>query len=166
MRNVIKLFAVLASVGVAACDNPYDPDAPAIDPDAPRVHITTPEMGTNAGDVRTVKVTGTVTDDSGVESVKVNDLSAAVAGRSTRQALRALADDPATESVVVVSKPPDPAVLDLRVQAQHQGETDDGDESGKPRFGVARIGRQKAGAQTAQERQQNDQYEPHDRPLQ
>ena len=32
-------------------------------------------------------------------------------GRSTRQALRALADDPATESVVVVSKPPDDAVL-------------------------------------------------------
>ncbi|MGL5909345.1 MAG: hypothetical protein ACRCZP_05030, partial [Phycicoccus sp.] len=39
------------------------------------------------------------------------DLSAAVGGRSTRQALRALAADPATESVVVVSKPPDPEVL-------------------------------------------------------
>jgi FdrA protein len=34
-----------------------------------------------------------------------------VGGRSTRQALRALADDPATESVIVVSKPPDAVVL-------------------------------------------------------
>lgn len=39
------------------------------------------------------------------------DLKAAVAGRSTRQALAALADDPATTSVIVVSKPPDSAVL-------------------------------------------------------
>jgi FdrA protein len=39
------------------------------------------------------------------------DLKGAVGGRSTRQALRALADDPATESVIVVSKPPDAAVL-------------------------------------------------------
>lgn len=39
------------------------------------------------------------------------DLSAAVAGRSTLQALAALAADPATESVIVVSKPPAPEVL-------------------------------------------------------
>lgn len=39
------------------------------------------------------------------------DLSATVGGRSTRQALTALADDPRTTSVVVVSKPPDDAVL-------------------------------------------------------
>lgn len=39
------------------------------------------------------------------------DLKSAVAGRSTRQALAALADDPQTTSVVVVSKPPDDAVL-------------------------------------------------------
>jgi FdrA protein len=46
------------------------------------------------------------------------DLSAAVGGRSTRQALRALADDPGTESVVVVAKPPDDAVLEaVRVDA-------------------------------------------------
>jgi FdrA protein len=38
------------------------------------------------------------------------DLSAAVAGRSTRAALQMLDDDPATELVVLVSKPPDPAV--------------------------------------------------------
>ena len=34
-----------------------------------------------------------------------------VAGRSTKQALAALADDPATTTVLVVSKPPDAAVL-------------------------------------------------------
>ena len=39
------------------------------------------------------------------------DLSAAVGGRSTRQALAALAADPATERIVVVSKPPAPEVL-------------------------------------------------------
>ncbi|HEX6917428.1 MAG TPA: FdrA family protein, partial [Phycicoccus sp.] len=50
------------------------------------------------------------------------DLSAAVGGRSTRQALRALADDPATESVVVVSKPPDAAVLEeVRAEAERLG---------------------------------------------
>ena len=44
------------------------------------------------------------------------DLSAAVRGRSTRQALAALAADPATTSIVVVSKPPAPEVL-AEVQA-------------------------------------------------
>jgi FdrA protein len=39
------------------------------------------------------------------------DLSAAVGGRSTRQALAALAADPATESILVVSKPPAAEVL-------------------------------------------------------
>jgi FdrA protein len=39
------------------------------------------------------------------------DLSAAVGGRSTRQALAALAGDPATESILVVSKPPAAEVL-------------------------------------------------------
>jgi FdrA protein len=38
------------------------------------------------------------------------DLSAAVGGRSTRQALAMLDADPATELIVVVSKPPAPAV--------------------------------------------------------
>jgi FdrA protein len=46
------------------------------------------------------------------------DLDAAVGGRSARQALRALAADPATASVLVVSKPPDPDVLaDLEADA-------------------------------------------------
>ena len=40
------------------------------------------------------------------------DLSAAVQGRSTKQALAALAADPATTSVVVVSKPPAAEVLE------------------------------------------------------
>ena len=39
------------------------------------------------------------------------DLSAAVGGRSTRQALAALAADPSTESIIVVSKPPAADVL-------------------------------------------------------
>ena len=38
------------------------------------------------------------------------DLSAAVAGRSTKAALALLDEDPATELIVLVSKPPDPAV--------------------------------------------------------
>ncbi|MGL5930053.1 MAG: FdrA family protein [Dermatophilaceae bacterium] len=50
------------------------------------------------------------------------DLSAAVGGRSTRQALRALARDPATSSVLVVSKPPDPGVLaDVEAEAASLG---------------------------------------------
>ena len=44
------------------------------------------------------------------------DLSAAVGGRSTRQALAALAADPSTESIIVVSKPPAAEVL-AEVQA-------------------------------------------------
>lgn len=38
------------------------------------------------------------------------DLSAEVGGRSTLRALRMLDDDPATELIVLVSKPPDPSV--------------------------------------------------------
>jgi FdrA protein len=50
------------------------------------------------------------------------DLSAAVAGRSTRQALAALDADPATERILVVSKPPAPQVLaDLEAYAAELG---------------------------------------------
>lgn len=50
------------------------------------------------------------------------DLSAAVGGRSTRQALAALADDPQTTSVIVVSKPPDDGVLgDIRTTVEELG---------------------------------------------
>ncbi|NUO33689.1 MAG: DUF1116 domain-containing protein, partial [Dermatophilaceae bacterium] len=46
------------------------------------------------------------------------DLSSAVGARSTKQALAALAADPATESILIVSKPPAPEVLaDLEVYA-------------------------------------------------
>ncbi|MGO4599414.1 oxamate carbamoyltransferase subunit AllG family protein [Terrabacter sp. 2RAF25] len=50
------------------------------------------------------------------------DLSSTVAARSTKQALAALAADPATESIVVVSKPPAPEVLaDLEAYAAGLG---------------------------------------------
>jgi FdrA protein len=54
-------------------------------------------------------------DDAGVGVSHVlgvggRDLSAAVGGRATVQALAALDDDPATELIVLLSKPPDPAV--------------------------------------------------------
>ena len=64
---------VLALIALAGCDDPYDPDGPAIDPNAPRVHILTPARGTIAGDVSTLTVTGTATDDSGkIASLSVN----------------------------------------------------------------------------------------------
>jgi hypothetical protein len=76
MRHA-KLVALIA---FAACaDNAYDPDAPAIDPNAPRVHITSPARGTIAGDVKTIAVSGTATDDSGkIASVTVNGVAAQV----------------------------------------------------------------------------------------
>jgi FdrA protein len=56
-------------------------------------------------------------DDAGIGTSHVlgvggRDLSAAVGGASTRQALHALDEDPATELIVLLSKPPDPAVAD------------------------------------------------------
>jgi len=50
---------------------------------------------------------------SHVLGVGGRDLSAEVSGRSTLQALRALDADPATDLIVVVSKPPAPEVGDL-----------------------------------------------------
>jgi hypothetical protein len=80
----MRLFAILGIAALAGCtDKPYDPNAPAIDPNAPRVHITTPERGTIAGDVHTVTVTGTATDDTAVASVTVNDVPAALAADGT-----------------------------------------------------------------------------------
>lgn len=49
---------------------------------------------------------------SAVLGVGGRDLSIDVAGRSTRVALRRLADDPGTEAIVLVSKPPAPAVAE------------------------------------------------------
>jgi hypothetical protein len=82
--RTIKLLALIAA-GLAGCaDNPYDPDAPAIDPNAPRVHITSPERGTFAGPATTLEVRGTVSDDSGeVASVTVNGVVAAIGADGT-----------------------------------------------------------------------------------
>ncbi|MGI5272850.1 FdrA family protein [Nonomuraea sp. CA-218870] len=49
---------------------------------------------------------------SHVLGVGGRDLSAAVGGRSTVRALRMLDEDPATELIVLVSKPPDPGVAE------------------------------------------------------
>jgi len=76
MRN-LTLIGLVALAGCA--DKPYDPNAPAIDPNAPRVHITTPALGTIAGDVKTVTVSGTATDDTAVASVTVNNVPATLA---------------------------------------------------------------------------------------
>jgi glucodextranase-like protein len=91
MRNVCSknLGVVLGGLVVAAgaltacSDHPYDPDAPAIDPYAPSVHITSPARGAFAGDVTTLVVTGTATDDAAVTSVKVNGVDARLAGDGT-----------------------------------------------------------------------------------
>jgi hypothetical protein len=85
MRNLGIIATAAATLGLAGAltgcaDHPYDPGAPAIDPTAPRVHILTPARGTFAGDVQTLAVTGTATDDTGVTSVQVNGVDAALAG--------------------------------------------------------------------------------------
>jgi len=88
MRN-LRIIVLLGGVGVAvaACsDQPYDPDPPAIDPNAPSIHITSPARGTFAGDVPTLVVTGTATDDTQVASVEVNGVAATLAGDGTWQA--------------------------------------------------------------------------------
>jgi hypothetical protein len=84
MRS-LKLISGIALIAFAGCtDHAYDPDAPAIDPTAPRVHITSPVRGTIAGDVETITVSGTASDDSGViASVTVNDVPAMVAADGT-----------------------------------------------------------------------------------
>ncbi|HEU0034647.1 MAG TPA: hypothetical protein VFQ53_28680 [Kofleriaceae bacterium] len=79
MRSLTALGFVgfIALGALIACDSPYA-DEPAIDPNAPRLHITSPDYGTFAGNVGTVEVKGTVTDDTGVTSVLVNDVTAFV----------------------------------------------------------------------------------------
>lgn len=79
MRNAISLLGLLlASSSLIACDQEYDPDAPAIDPNAPRVRITSPARGTFAGDVSQITVKGIAIDDQAVTSVVVNGVTAAV----------------------------------------------------------------------------------------
>lgn len=72
-----------ALILIAACDNAYDPDAPAIDPTAPKIHITSPERGTFAGAVGSIEVKGTAIDDSAVTSVTVNGVAAVVQSDGT-----------------------------------------------------------------------------------
>ncbi len=84
MRNTTQLIGLgIAFALTAACDHPYTPDEPAIDPTAPRIEITSPSRGTVLGDVTTVTVTGTATDDTGVASVTVNGITATLATDGT-----------------------------------------------------------------------------------
>ena len=78
MRTFAVFVAVVGPLAFAACDSPYQDDGPAVDPFAPRVHITSPELGTFAGDVDTVEVRGTASDDTLVTSVEVNGVAATV----------------------------------------------------------------------------------------
>jgi len=83
MRTIHSIAVLgLALVAPLGCDQPYA-DQPAIDPNAPRLHITTPELGTFAGDVHQVEVTGTATDDELVTSVEVNGVTATVQADGT-----------------------------------------------------------------------------------
>ena len=77
MRNTI--YGLISLSLVACTDHPYDPSGPAIDPNAPVIEITTPTRGTIAGDVQSVTVTGTSSDDNGVASVTVNGVAATLA---------------------------------------------------------------------------------------
>ncbi len=78
MRSIKLQALIFGMVAVAACDDAYDPNAPAIDPNAPKVHITSPERGTFAGAVPAIEVKGTVTDDGPVTEVTVNGVHATV----------------------------------------------------------------------------------------
>jgi hypothetical protein len=72
-----KLWFLGLAVALTACsDHPYDPGAPAIDPTAPSIHITSPARGTFAGNVKTLVVRGTASDDSGLAGVQVNGVEA------------------------------------------------------------------------------------------
>jgi hypothetical protein len=121
MRHAAIIGLIVGSL-TGCRDDPYDPEAPAIDPSAPRVHITSPRRGTFAGDVETLLVIGTVRDDTAVASVRVNGLDATLAGDGSwqvmvpvetgTQLLRAVATDVqgnvGKESRAVVSGPLEP----------------------------------------------------------
>jgi hypothetical protein len=75
---------ILGLVALAGCsDKPYNPKSGPVDTSAPLVEITTPALGTIAGDVQTVTVTGTASDDTGVVTVTVNDTPATLADDGT-----------------------------------------------------------------------------------
>jgi Glucodextranase, domain B len=83
INPVAANFAAFASLGVwavvsvAACDQPYA-DAPAVDPEAPVVRIASPARGSYLGDVTSVVVTGTVTDESDLRVLTVNGVAVAL----------------------------------------------------------------------------------------
>lgn len=79
----LALASGVAVSTLSACDQEYNPDAPAIDPNAPRVRIVSPIRGSFAGDVTHVMVTGYATDNEGVTSVQVNGIDAALAPDGT-----------------------------------------------------------------------------------
>jgi hypothetical protein len=83
-----KLWCLGLIVGsLTACsDHPYDPGAPAIDPTAPRIHITSPRRGTFAGNVKTLVVSGTATDDTQLAQVLVNGVEATIDAAGAWQA--------------------------------------------------------------------------------
>ncbi len=88
MRNLttfVGFIGLLAGSLVGCSDQPLD-DSPAIDPTAPRVHITSPERGTFAGNVGSIEVKGTATDDTVVASVQVNGVAAVVDADGTFKA--------------------------------------------------------------------------------
>lgn len=72
-------FGLIGAALAACSDHPYEPAVPAIDPVAPRVHIAAPARGTFAGDVATLVVRGTATDDARIAGVQVNQVDAVVA---------------------------------------------------------------------------------------
>lgn len=82
MRS-IHLVTLGLVVAAGCADHPYNPDGPAVDPNAPVVHITSPDRGTFAGDVPSITVSGTATDDTSVASVTVNGVTAQLAADGT-----------------------------------------------------------------------------------
>jgi FdrA protein len=125
----VMLFSDNVSVEdeVRLKDAAAEADVLVMGPDCGTAHVGGVALGfanvVRAGSVGIVAASGTgaqqvmcLLDAAGVGTshclgVGGRDLTTAVGGRSTRQALRALADDPSTETVIVVSKPPDGAVL-------------------------------------------------------
>jgi hypothetical protein len=82
-HGVLLGLCALAATLSGCSDQPFDPETPAVDPDAPSVHITSPALGTFAGNVTTLMVSGTATDNTAVASVEVNGVAAALAADGT-----------------------------------------------------------------------------------
>jgi hypothetical protein len=83
---IIAFTGALTGALTACSDQLYDPGAPAIDPDAPSIRIASPRRGTFAGNIKTLVVTGTATDDTRVASVQVNGVEATLDSTGAWQA--------------------------------------------------------------------------------